>query len=84
MTALFAMFAEVMRDLISEQTREGLAKTSASGKTLGPPKGSPGVLRPDGKEDKIRQIIEHGVYKSTIARITSVSRQTLHDAIRAN
>ena len=30
MTTLFALFAEVERDLISERTREGLAKASAA------------------------------------------------------
>ena len=43
MTTLFALFAEVERDLISERTREGLAKAKSSGKTLGRPKGSLGV-----------------------------------------
>ena len=40
MTTLFALFAEVERDLISERTREGLAKDRASGRKLGRPKGS--------------------------------------------
>ena len=51
MTTLFALFAEVERDLISERTREGLAKARASGRKLGRPKGSLGVSRLDGKED---------------------------------
>ena len=37
MTTLFALFAEVERDLISERTREGLAKARSSGKKLGRP-----------------------------------------------
>ncbi len=82
MTTLFALFAEVERDLISERTREGLAKAKASGKTLGRPKGSLGVSRLDGKEDEIRQFIDLGVSKSAIARITGVSRQTLYHFIR--
>ena len=45
MTTLFALFAEVERDLISERTREGLAKARASGRKLGRPKGSLGVSR---------------------------------------
>ena len=32
MTTLFALFAEVERDLISERTREGLARARVSGK----------------------------------------------------
>ena len=43
MTTLFALFAEVERDLISERTREGLAQAMASGKKLGRPKGTLGV-----------------------------------------
>ena len=82
MTTLFALFAEVERDLISERTREGLAKARASGKKLGRPKGSLGVSRLDGKEDEIRQFINLGVSKSAIARITGVSRQTLYHFIR--
>ena len=40
MTTLFALFAEVERDLISERTREGLARARSSGRKLGRPKGS--------------------------------------------
>ena len=50
MTTLFALFAEVERDLISERTREGLVKAKASGKKPGRPKGSLGVSRLVGKE----------------------------------
>ena len=48
MTTLFALFADVERDLISERTREGLARARASGKKLGRPKGTLGVSRLDG------------------------------------
>ena len=79
MTTLFALFAEVERDLISERTREGLAKAKASGKTLGRPKGSLGVSRLDGKEDEIRQFIDLGVSRTAITKITGVSRSTLYN-----
>ena len=79
MTTLFALFAEVERDLISERTREGLAKARASGKTLGRPKGSLGVSRLDGKEDEIRQFIDLGVSRTAIAKITGVSRSTFYN-----
>ena len=49
MTTLFALFAEVERGLISERTREGLAKAGASGRKLGRPKGSLGVSRLNGE-----------------------------------
>ena len=81
MTTLFALFAEVERDLISERTREGLAKARASGKKLGRPKGSLGVSRLDGREDEIRHFLNLGVSKSSIAKITGVTRPTLYNFI---
>ena len=60
MTTLFALFAEVERDLISERTSEGLARAKSSGRKLGRPKGSLGVSRLDGKEDEIRHFLESG------------------------
>ena len=79
--ALFALFAEVERELISERTREGLAKARASGKKLGRPKGALGVSRLDGREDEIRRFLNLGVPKTSIARITGVSRPTLYNFI---
>ena len=81
MTTLFALFAEVERDLISERTREGLAKARAAGKKLGRPKGSLGVSRLDGREDEIRHFLKLGVSKSSIAKITGVTRPTLYNFI---
>ena len=81
MTTLFALFAEVERDLISERTREGLAKARSSGKKLGRPKGSLGVSRLDGKGDEIRHLLRLGVSKNAIAKITGVSRPTLYHFI---
>ena len=75
MTTLFALFAEVERDLISERTREGLARARSSGTKLGRPKGSLGVSRFDGKEDEIRHFLNLGVSKSAIAKITGVSER---------
>ncbi len=81
MTTLFALFAEVERDLISERTREGLAKARASGRKLGRPKGSLGVSRLNGKEDAIRRFLELGLSKTAIAKLTGVSRTTLYSFI---
>ena len=75
------LFAEVERELISERTREGLARARAAGKTLGRPKGSLGVSRLDGREDEIRRFLSLGVPKTSIARITGVSRPTLYNFI---
>ena len=78
MTTLFALFAEVERDLISERTREGLARARSSGRKLGRPKGSLGVSRLDGKEDEIRRFLKLGVSKTAIAKLTGVSRTALY------
>ncbi len=78
MTTLFALFAEVERDLISERTREGLARARASGRKLGRPKGSLGASRLDGREDDIRRFLELGVSKTAIAKLTGVSRTALY------
>ena len=82
MTTLFALFAEVERDLISERTRECLAKARASGRKLGRPKGSLGVSRLNGKEDDIRRFLELGVSKTAIAKLTGVSHTTLYSFMR--
>src|ERR1700687_6006395 len=50
MVALFGLFAEVERDLISERTKEGLAAARAKGHLLGRPKGSPGPSQMRGEE----------------------------------
>ena len=81
MVALFALFAEVERDLISERTKESLAKARASGKKLGRPKGMLGQSRLNGKEKEIQALLEKGVSKSAIAKITGVSRTTLYHFI---
>ena len=79
MTTLFALFADVERELISERTREGLAKAKATGKKLGRPKGALGTSRLDGREDEIRKLLDLGVSKSAVAKITGVSRPTLYN-----
>ena len=81
MTTMFALFADIERDLISERTREGLAKARASGAKLGRPKGALGVSHLDGREDEIRHFLTLGVSKSSIAKITGVTRTTLYNFI---
>ena len=79
MTTLFALFAEVERELISERTKEGLAKARAAGKKLGRPKGSLGASQLDGRKDEIQELLDLGVSKSAVAKITGVSRPTLYN-----
>src|SRR3954449_2616273 len=82
MVALFGLFAEVERDLISERTKEGLAGARAKGRLLGRPKGSLGTSKLDGKEEEIRVLLQQQVSKASIAKIVGVSRTALHHFIR--
>jgi DNA invertase Pin-like site-specific DNA recombinase len=82
MIALFGLFAEVERDLISERTKEGLAAARAKGRLLGRPKGSLGTSKLDGKEEEIRMLLEKEVSKASIAKIVGISRTALHHFIR--
>jgi len=74
MIALFGLFAEVERDLISERTREGIASARAKGRLLGRPKGVLGKSRLDGKEEEIRLLLQKQVSKASIAKIVGVTR----------
>ena len=82
MIALFGLFAEVERDLISERTKEGLAAARAAGRLLGRRKGSLGKSKLDGKEGEIRLLLEKKVSKASIAKIVGVSSTNLRHFIR--
>jgi DNA invertase Pin-like site-specific DNA recombinase len=82
MIALFGLFAEVERDLISQRTKEGLAAARARGRLLGRPRGALGKSKLDGKEGEIRMLLEKTVSKASIAKIVGVSRTALHHFIR--
>jgi len=82
MVTLFALFSEVERDLISERTKEGLASAKAKGKLLGRPKGSLGQSKLEGREQEIQMLLDKGVSKASIAKITDVSRTNLLHFIR--
>ena len=79
---MFSLFAEIERDLISERTKEGLARAKADGKLLGRPKG-PGKSKLDGKEDDIRRYLEKKVSKASIAKIYEVSWPCIDNFIKS-
>jgi DNA invertase Pin-like site-specific DNA recombinase len=80
MITMFALFAEIERDLLSKRTREGMAAAQAKGVAVGRPKGSL-KSRIDGKEEEIKEFLNKGVSKATIARIIGVSRSALRSFI---
>ena len=82
MITMISLFAEIERDLISERTKEGLARAKAEGKLLGRPKGKLGKSRLDGKEKEIQSYINKGVNISNIARIYEISNPALKNFIK--
>ncbi len=81
MMTMFSLFAEIERDLISQRTKEGLARSRAEGKLLGRPKGKLGKSKLDGKEQEIQGYVKKGVNLTNIARIYDVSRSTIQHFI---
>ncbi len=67
MITMFSLFAEIERDLISERTKDGLARAKAEGKLLGRPTG-PGKSKLDKFEREIREQLGLGVPQTTIAK----------------
>jgi hypothetical protein len=82
MITMFSLFAEIERDLISERTKEGLARAKAQGKVLGRPKGSLGKSMLDGKEKEIKILLDKRVSKASIAKIYGVSWAAADNFIR--
>ena len=81
--AMFGLFADIERDLISVRTKHGLAAAKAKGKALGRPKGSLSKSKLDGKEEEIRALLAKGVSKSSVARIMGTSRTTFYSFMKS-
>ena len=75
----FGLSAEIERNLISQRTKEALARKKSEGVILGRPKGS---LVPNSncekKREWIREMISLGVSKTDIAKNLHVARGTLY------
>jgi DNA invertase Pin-like site-specific DNA recombinase len=79
----FGLSAEIERNLISQRTKEALARKRAEGVILGRPKGSKSkVKKLTGKEAEIKTLLENKVAKSAIARILGVHRLTVSEFVK--
>jgi DNA invertase Pin-like site-specific DNA recombinase len=79
----FGLSAEIERNLISQRTKEALARKRAEGVVLGRPKGSKSSkVKLSGKEDFIRDLLSYDVPKTQIAKILKVDRMTVDSFIK--
>lgn len=80
----FGLSAEIERNLISQRTKEALARRKAEGKVLGRPKGSKSQTRKlSGREIEINLLLEKKISYSAIGRILGVHRLTVSSFIKA-
>ena len=83
----FGLSAEIERNLISQRTKEALARKKAEGIVLGRPKGrksSPDKYKLSGKEALISELLKNGTSQRKIAKICKVDRNTLARFIELN
>lgn len=79
----FSLSAEIERNLISQRTKEALARIKASGRKLGREFGSKNkkhIL--DGKEQDIIKLLNKGVPKTQIAKLMNVSIFTIYEFLK--
>ncbi|MBR2286210.1 MAG: master DNA invertase Mpi family serine-type recombinase [Alphaproteobacteria bacterium] len=80
----FGLSAEIERNLISQRTKEALARIKSEGKQLGRPVDSTPACKLIGHEKYIAEKLESGVKQSVLARRLHVHRDTLHKFVLVN
>ena len=82
----FGLSAEIERQLISERTKEALARKKAEGVHIGRPFGSktaPEKRKLHNKENYIRQQLKAGIPACAIAKACHVSKTTMYGYIKS-
>jgi DNA invertase Pin-like site-specific DNA recombinase len=81
----FGLSAEIERNLISQRTKEALARKRAEGIILGRPKGSKSKrTKLTGQEKQIQELLDKKVSYSAISRILNVHRLTVSKFVKDN
>jgi DNA invertase Pin-like site-specific DNA recombinase len=79
----FALSAEIERDLVSQRTKEALARRRSEGVVLGRPYGKKSShVKLSGHEEEIRILLEKDTSKSAIGRIFGVNRMTVDSFLK--
>lgn len=81
----FGLSAEIERNLISQRTKEALARKKAEGMILGRPIGSKSsVLKLTGREEEIKKLLKKKISYSGIGRILGAHRLTVSSFAKDN
>lgn len=79
----FGLSAEIERNLISQRTKEALARKKAEGVVLGRPKGSKSAkTKLSGQEKQIKELLGKKISYSAIGRILGVHRITVSSFVK--
>ena len=81
MAMVFAMAAEIERDLISQRTKEALRMKKASGVPLGRPRG-PGKSKLDAYQPEITALLANGSTQKFIAKRYGTTEGNLHNWLK--
>jgi len=79
----FGLSAEIERNLISQRTKEALARKKSEGVVLGRPKGSGNRKKLEGRELEVMGLVDQNIPLSAISRIIGVHRMTLSTFVKS-
>jgi DNA invertase Pin-like site-specific DNA recombinase len=77
----FSLTAQIERELISQRTKDALAKKKKNGQVLGRPKNK---MILDNKAEEIKKLLDDGVKINKIAEKYNMSRSTISKLIKKN